>query len=81
MKELEHMDLERERVRVSHRPSVGIEESDPAITGSPVKICARPRRSEKKGIAVETGVKTVVAQCRGSGGASRHWLRPSVRSE
>ena len=36
---------------------------------------------EKKGIVVETGVKTVVALRRGGGGASRHWLRPSVRSE
>ena len=40
---------------------VGIEEADPAITGSLVKICARQRRSEKKGTAMETGVKTVVA--------------------
>ena len=50
MKELEHMDLERERVRVSHRPSVGIEESDPAITGSPVKICARAATGDEEGM-------------------------------
>ena len=63
MKELEHMDPERERVRVSHRPSVGIEESDPAITGSPVKICAK---AAMVGVAVETGGG------KGSG-ASRRW--------
>jgi hypothetical protein len=32
---------ERKRGRVRHRPSVGVEEADPGITGSPVKICAR----------------------------------------
>ena len=64
MKELEHMDLERERVRVSHRPSVGIEEADPAITGSPVKICAW---AATVGVAVETG-----GGGKGSG-ASRRW--------
>ena len=65
MKELEHMDPERvrERVRVSHRPSVGIEESDPAITGSPVKIYAK---AATVGVAVETGGG------KGSG-ASRRW--------
>ena len=54
---------ERERVRVSHRPSVGIEELDPAIKGSSVKICAK---AATVGVAVETGGG------KGSG-ASRRW--------
>ena len=54
----------RGRVRVRYRPSIGIEEADPAITGSPVKICAW---AATVGVAVETG-----GGGKGSG-ASCHW--------
>jgi hypothetical protein len=40
----------RGRVRVRHRPSIGIEEADPAITDSPVKICARAVTSDEEGV-------------------------------
>ena len=40
----------RERVRVRHRPSVGIEEVDPTITGSSVKICARAATGDEEGV-------------------------------
>ena len=53
----------RGKARVRHRPSVGIEEPDPAITGSPVKIYAK---AATVGVAVETGGG------KGSG-ASRRW--------
>ena len=40
----------RGKARVRHRPSVGIEEADPAITGSPVKICARAATGDEEGM-------------------------------
>ena len=40
----------RGRVRVRHRPSVGTEEADLAITGSPVKICARAATGDEEGV-------------------------------
>ena len=40
----------RGKARVRHRPSVGIEEADPAITGSPVKICARAATCDEEGM-------------------------------
>jgi hypothetical protein len=43
---------QRWRVRVRHRPSVGIEEVDPAITGSPVKICARAATGDEEGVVL-----------------------------
>jgi hypothetical protein len=46
---------EGREVRVRHRPSEGVEEADPAITGSPVKICARAASVGEEGGAVETG--------------------------
>jgi hypothetical protein len=36
--------------RVRHRPSVGVEEADPAITGSPVKIYAREVTGDEEGV-------------------------------
>ena len=40
----------RGRVRVRHRPSVDIAEADSAITGSPVKICARAATGDEEGV-------------------------------
>ena len=40
----------RGKSRVRHRPSVGIEEADPAIIGSPVKICARAATDDEEGM-------------------------------
>ena len=54
-------------------------ELDPAIAGSLMEAAHGQRRSVKRGDAVET-----VMQCSGDrddgggGGASRHWLRPSL---
>ena len=38
----------RGKARVRHRPLVGIEEADPTITGSPVKICARAATGDEE---------------------------------
>jgi hypothetical protein len=40
----------RGRVRVRHRPLVGVEEVDRAITGSPVKIYARAATGNDEGV-------------------------------
>ena len=40
----------RGKARVRHRPSVGTEEADPAITGSSVKICARAATGDEEGM-------------------------------